>query len=243
MRSAFASRRLSSRPAARTIVVDPCVGNGKPRTLPWWNDQAWPLAQRFGGGRLHPRGRRRRGPHPPPRRPRRLGHDPGRRRLGADLPQRRVPLHAGRTRLPHPARRRRRRPGDPGRLGAADPRRRAGRRRRPRRGPGRRPPPGPAGGHTRATPCCGSTAATAAGRAGGRRHPPPAPVRPTRRRLRVRRRPGPARLRRDLLVEVAESATSCSPPTSPPSRPAAWSTGTRRGPWRFVPVHPDQAGR
>jgi glyoxylase-like metal-dependent hydrolase (beta-lactamase superfamily II) len=40
----------------RTIVVDPCVGNGKPRTLPWWNDQAWPLAQRFEAAGFTPAG-------------------------------------------------------------------------------------------------------------------------------------------------------------------------------------------
>src|SRR5262245_43587311 len=26
-----------------TVVVDPCVGNGRTRSLPFWNDQAWPF--------------------------------------------------------------------------------------------------------------------------------------------------------------------------------------------------------
>jgi glyoxylase-like metal-dependent hydrolase (beta-lactamase superfamily II) len=32
---------------ARVVVVDPCVGNGKTRTLPFWNDQSWPFLERF----------------------------------------------------------------------------------------------------------------------------------------------------------------------------------------------------
>jgi glyoxylase-like metal-dependent hydrolase (beta-lactamase superfamily II) len=31
----------------RTIVVDPCVGNGKTLALPFWNDQSWPFWERF----------------------------------------------------------------------------------------------------------------------------------------------------------------------------------------------------
>jgi glyoxylase-like metal-dependent hydrolase (beta-lactamase superfamily II) len=31
----------------RTIVVDPCVGNGKTLEMPFWNDQAWPFMERF----------------------------------------------------------------------------------------------------------------------------------------------------------------------------------------------------
>jgi glyoxylase-like metal-dependent hydrolase (beta-lactamase superfamily II) len=31
----------------RRIVVDPCVGNGKQLTLPFWNDQDWPFWERF----------------------------------------------------------------------------------------------------------------------------------------------------------------------------------------------------
>jgi glyoxylase-like metal-dependent hydrolase (beta-lactamase superfamily II) len=30
-----------------TVVVDPCVGNGRTRSLPFWNDQAWPFMERF----------------------------------------------------------------------------------------------------------------------------------------------------------------------------------------------------
>lgn len=33
--------------AGRTIVVDPCVGNGRTRTSPFWNDQHWPFMERF----------------------------------------------------------------------------------------------------------------------------------------------------------------------------------------------------
>lgn len=31
----------------RTVVVDPCVGNGKKRLQPFWNDQSWPFMERF----------------------------------------------------------------------------------------------------------------------------------------------------------------------------------------------------
>jgi glyoxylase-like metal-dependent hydrolase (beta-lactamase superfamily II) len=31
----------------RTIVVDPCVGNGKTLAMPFWNDQQWPFWERF----------------------------------------------------------------------------------------------------------------------------------------------------------------------------------------------------
>ena len=31
----------------RLIVVDPCVGNGKPREMPYWDDQHWPFMERF----------------------------------------------------------------------------------------------------------------------------------------------------------------------------------------------------
>jgi glyoxylase-like metal-dependent hydrolase (beta-lactamase superfamily II) len=31
----------------RTIVVDPCVGNGKTLSMPFWNDQAFPFLERF----------------------------------------------------------------------------------------------------------------------------------------------------------------------------------------------------
>jgi glyoxylase-like metal-dependent hydrolase (beta-lactamase superfamily II) len=31
----------------RTIVVDPCVGNGKTLEMPFWNDQQWPFWDRF----------------------------------------------------------------------------------------------------------------------------------------------------------------------------------------------------
>ena len=31
----------------RLIVVDPCVGNGKTREMPYWDDQHWPFMDRF----------------------------------------------------------------------------------------------------------------------------------------------------------------------------------------------------
>jgi glyoxylase-like metal-dependent hydrolase (beta-lactamase superfamily II) len=31
----------------RTVVVDPCIGNHKPRPEPFWNDQVWPFMERF----------------------------------------------------------------------------------------------------------------------------------------------------------------------------------------------------
>src|SRR5262245_40012696 len=31
----------------RTVVVDPCVGNGRARSLPFWNQQDWPFMERF----------------------------------------------------------------------------------------------------------------------------------------------------------------------------------------------------
>jgi glyoxylase-like metal-dependent hydrolase (beta-lactamase superfamily II) len=31
----------------RTVLVDPCVGNGKVRALPFWNDQSWPFLERL----------------------------------------------------------------------------------------------------------------------------------------------------------------------------------------------------
>src|SRR6266545_1127241 len=31
----------------RTLVVDPCVGNGKTRSFAFWNQQDWPFMERF----------------------------------------------------------------------------------------------------------------------------------------------------------------------------------------------------
>jgi glyoxylase-like metal-dependent hydrolase (beta-lactamase superfamily II) len=31
----------------RTLLVDPCVGNGKTLAMPFWNDQFWPFMERF----------------------------------------------------------------------------------------------------------------------------------------------------------------------------------------------------
>jgi len=33
--------------AGRTLLVDPCVGNGKTLAMPFWNDQSWPFMERF----------------------------------------------------------------------------------------------------------------------------------------------------------------------------------------------------
>jgi len=32
---------------ARCVVVDPCVGNGKKRTVPFWNERTFPFLERF----------------------------------------------------------------------------------------------------------------------------------------------------------------------------------------------------
>src|SRR5215218_1628712 len=33
--------------AGRTVVVDPCVGSGKSREQPFWNEQSWPFLERL----------------------------------------------------------------------------------------------------------------------------------------------------------------------------------------------------
>jgi glyoxylase-like metal-dependent hydrolase (beta-lactamase superfamily II) len=33
--------------AGRRLLVDPCVGNGKTRAMPFWHDQSWPFLERF----------------------------------------------------------------------------------------------------------------------------------------------------------------------------------------------------
>lgn len=40
----------------RTIVVDPCVGNGRQRTLPFWTDGSWPFMERFEDAGFDPAG-------------------------------------------------------------------------------------------------------------------------------------------------------------------------------------------
>lgn len=40
--------------AGRRILVDPCVGNGKRRALPFWNDQRYPWLDRFGAAGFAP---------------------------------------------------------------------------------------------------------------------------------------------------------------------------------------------
>jgi glyoxylase-like metal-dependent hydrolase (beta-lactamase superfamily II) len=36
------------------VVVDPCVGNGKVRTLPFWHDQSWPFLERMAAAGFSP---------------------------------------------------------------------------------------------------------------------------------------------------------------------------------------------
>ena len=79
----------------RVVLVDPCVGNGKKRAFPFWNEPSWPFLERFAAAGFTPSGSSRRA-HPPARRPRRLGHAARRRRLGSDL--RRAPGICTRTR-------------------------------------------------------------------------------------------------------------------------------------------------
>ena len=43
----FRVQALMLEVAGRTIVVDPCIGNGKKRALPFWNDQSWPFVERL----------------------------------------------------------------------------------------------------------------------------------------------------------------------------------------------------
>jgi len=42
------------RVAGRTILVDPCVGNGKTLSFPFWNDQSWPFLERLAGAGVEP---------------------------------------------------------------------------------------------------------------------------------------------------------------------------------------------
>ncbi|HEV7721361.1 MAG TPA: MBL fold metallo-hydrolase [Iamia sp.] len=46
---AFAVQAFVVEIGGRTVVVDPCVGNGKRLQLPFWNDQDWPFWERFTG--------------------------------------------------------------------------------------------------------------------------------------------------------------------------------------------------
>ncbi len=36
------------------VIVDPCVGNGKVRSLPFWHDQSWPFLERLGSAGVSP---------------------------------------------------------------------------------------------------------------------------------------------------------------------------------------------
>jgi glyoxylase-like metal-dependent hydrolase (beta-lactamase superfamily II) len=42
--------------AGRSLLVDPCVGNGKKRALPFWNEQSWPFLERFEDAGFTPKG-------------------------------------------------------------------------------------------------------------------------------------------------------------------------------------------
>ena len=76
-----------------TVLVDPCVGNGKPRMLPFWNQLDLPWLDQLRATRRRAGSRRHGGAHAPARRPRRLGHPARRRRLAADLHERAPRLH------------------------------------------------------------------------------------------------------------------------------------------------------
>jgi glyoxylase-like metal-dependent hydrolase (beta-lactamase superfamily II) len=39
----------------RRVVVDPCVGNGKKRPQPFWNERSWPFLERFAEAGFEPR--------------------------------------------------------------------------------------------------------------------------------------------------------------------------------------------
>lgn len=40
----------------RTVLVDPCVGNGKKRALAFWNERSWPFMERFAEAGFAPEG-------------------------------------------------------------------------------------------------------------------------------------------------------------------------------------------
>src|SRR5215218_4280988 len=42
--------------AGVTTLVDPCVGNGKIRSLPFWNEQSYPFMERFAAAGFDPAG-------------------------------------------------------------------------------------------------------------------------------------------------------------------------------------------
>ena len=80
-------------------LVDPCVGNAKERTLPFWNQLEHAVARASRGDRCGTRSDRPRRAHAPARGPRRLGHAPRRRRVDADVHERAPPLRWRRARL------------------------------------------------------------------------------------------------------------------------------------------------
>jgi glyoxylase-like metal-dependent hydrolase (beta-lactamase superfamily II) len=41
--------------AGRRVLVDPCVGNGKKRSLPFWNNRSYPFLERFAEAGFEPR--------------------------------------------------------------------------------------------------------------------------------------------------------------------------------------------
>ena len=86
----------------KTILVDTCNGNHKQRNTPniGMLDTDW--LERLVASRDQARRGRRRGVHPPARRPRGLEHHPGRRRVGAHLPERPLLLQQNRIRVLEP---------------------------------------------------------------------------------------------------------------------------------------------
>ena len=81
------------------MLVDPCVGNDKARPIPFWNEMSWPFLERFADAGFDVDVDRHGRAHAPARGPRRLGHAPGRRRVGADVHERPAPLHRARARV------------------------------------------------------------------------------------------------------------------------------------------------
>ena len=81
----------------KVIIVDTCFGND--RNLPYEHMEPLQTAvpRRSRGRGLRPRSRRRRAVHAPALRPRRVEHAAGRRRVGADVPERALPVRARRV--------------------------------------------------------------------------------------------------------------------------------------------------
>ena len=81
-----------------TILIDTCLGNHKQRTNPGWRNLDTPFLNRLKACGCPPEVGRLRDVHPSACRPCRLEHQAGGRPLGADLPQRQVPVRQARVR-------------------------------------------------------------------------------------------------------------------------------------------------